>query len=83
MDSGSEAVECCYYAKRIIMMSLMIMVMNVHNLFPLSVKTIPAQTGRKWAANVPFTDKRLFTGEVFDADWNMFIRQKSRILEVE
>lgn len=43
----SESVERCYYAKRMIMMILMIMVMNVHNLFPLSVKTILTQTGEK------------------------------------
>lgn len=46
----SESVERCYYAKRAIMMILMIMVMNVHNLFPLSVKTMLAQTGEKMGA---------------------------------
>lgn len=37
--------ETAYYAKHTIMI-VMIMVMNVHNLFPLSVKTILPVTGR-------------------------------------
>lgn len=41
----SESVDRCYYAKHMIMMILMIMVMNVHNLFPLSVKMILMQAG--------------------------------------
>lgn len=41
----SESVDHCYYAKHMIMMILMIMVMNVHNLFPLSVKMILMQAG--------------------------------------
>lgn len=68
----SESVERCYYAKRMIMMILMIMVMNVHNLFPLSVKTVLVQTGEKMVVNVPFTDKSLHTGEMFYEEWNMF-----------
>lgn len=49
-------VEGCYYVLHMIMVILMIMVMNVHNLFPLSVKW--RRRGRKWVVNVPSTDNR-------------------------
>lgn len=51
------------------MMILMIMVMNVHNLWPLSVKTILAETGRKWVVNVPFPDKCVHTRGMLDDRW--------------
>lgn len=64
--TSRKSAERGYYAKRVIMMILMIMVMNVHNLWPLSVKTILAETGRKWVVNVPFSEKCVHMRGMFD-----------------
>lgn len=60
-------------------MILMIMVMNVHNLFPLSVKTILAETGRKWVVNVPFSDKCLHMGEMFYEERHVYRTQPGTV----
>lgn len=42
------------------------MVMNVHNLFPLSVKTILLERGRKRVLNVPLLNKWLNAEYVYE-----------------
>lgn len=77
--TSRKSAERGYYAKRVIMMILMIMVMNVHNLCLLSVKAILAETGRKWVVNVPFPDKWLHTGGMFYDKW---LQDRGSVLEV-
>lgn len=70
--------EKSYYAKHIIMMIMMIMVMDVHNLFSLSVKTILMQTGGQWVNNVPLADNdstlwKCFMGNEICLLWKCFM----------